>query len=91
MRGIDPDSEDNQRATRENAAYVGGLILQQRDRDLRTIQAMERYGGGFVKALAVAAKWNHADDSNLARIKAAFPLIWERYSAMGEHEEGAQG
>lgn len=50
------------------------------DQDLKTIDAMKRYGGSFVKALAEAAL--HADPDNLKRIKTAFPEYWERFTEM---------
>lgn len=42
-----------------------------------TFLAMEAYGGGFVKALALA--WFKADVANKARIEAAFPHLLEQY------------
>lgn len=41
---------------------------------------MERYGGSFVKALAVAMR--KADADNLQRIVEAFPEIMEKYAKM---------
>jgi len=41
------------------------------------IAAMKKYGGGFAKALANAAAC--ADETNLNRIKAAFPDFWLDY------------
>lgn len=46
--------------------------------DARTIQNMRDSGGSFVKALAGAM--GCADTDNLARIKAAFPEIMDRYA-----------
>lgn len=42
-----------------------------------TFLAMEAYGGGFVKALALA--WFKADIANKSRIEAAFPHLLEAY------------
>ena len=53
------------------------------DLDLKTIEAMERYGGSFVVALAQAA--HRADKNNLERIKVAFPEYWQQYTEMAEH------
>jgi hypothetical protein len=53
------------------------------DKDYWTLKAMKSYGGGFVKALALAA--DHADANNLERLKQAFPEYWKNYSDMGEH------
>jgi hypothetical protein len=46
--------------------------------DAQILQAMRKYGGGFASALAMAGFV--ADDVNLARIKAAFPDLWEKYN-----------
>ena len=50
------------------------------DEKLGVIQAMETYGGSFVKALASCMR--HADHFNLERIKAAFPDYWDQYKDM---------
>ena len=42
------------------------------------LQAMEVYGGNFVKALAFA--WRRADADNTARLRAAFSDVWDRYT-----------
>lgn len=47
------------------------------ERQYKTIEAMERYGGGFVKALALA--YMKADPMNKARIEQAFPEVFEKY------------
>jgi hypothetical protein len=48
-----------------------------RDELLPIMQAMETYGGGFVKKLVQAMYV--ADSHNLERIVTAFPEIIERY------------
>lgn len=50
------------------------------DIDLKTIEAMETYGGSFVVALAQAAR--RADKNNLAKLKEAFPEYWQQYTQM---------
>ncbi len=50
------------------------------DLDLDVIEAMEKYGGSFVQALAVAA--SRADADNLAKIKATWPEYWKQYTDM---------
>lgn len=55
------------------------------DRDAWTLDAMEKYGGSFVKALAVLAR--HADAGNFARIKAGWPEYWTDYEARGKEME----
>ena len=56
------------------------------DRDV--IRAMELHGGAFASHLAIAA--TYADDVNLARIKQAFPELWDIYQADVERMK-AQG
>ncbi len=48
--------------------------------DFAVATAMERFGGGFAKALAVAVL--RADSDNLARLRAAFPELWTEYGAL---------
>ena len=60
-------------------------------RDYWTIEAMTKYGGSFVKALAEVAR--RADPQNLARIKTAWPEYWTEYEKTGreleaKHERG---
>ncbi len=51
------------------------------DRDIWTIDAMEKYGGSFVKKLGGLAR--HADRFNLSIIKEAWPGYWMEYEAFG--------
>ena len=46
--------------------------------DVRTVEAMHRFGGKFAQHLAAAAV--AADDENLSKIKSTFHEIWHRYS-----------
>jgi hypothetical protein len=50
------------------------------DSDYKVIAAMEKYGGGFVVALANAAR--HADFINLSKIKSTFNEYWIEYAEM---------
>lgn len=50
--------------------------------DLKVIEAMEKYGGSFVVALAQAAR--RADFTNLAKIKATWPEYWQQYTDMAK-------
>ena len=50
--------------------------------EMETIAAMEKYGGGFASAIARSAQ--RADQSNYARLKSAFPDLWEEYAEMAE-------
>jgi len=46
---------------------------------------MEKYGGGFVKALGELAR--RADPANLTKIKDAWPEYWSEYEARGKDLE----
>lgn len=48
------------------------------DRDV--LDAMHTFGGSFVSALALA--WGRADAGNSAKLKAAFPEVWEQYAEL---------
>ena len=52
------------------------------DDDLKVIQSMKRWGGGFVKALAEAALV--ADSDNLLKIKATWTGYWDKYRRLAE-------
>ena len=43
---------------------------------------MERFGGSFVKALALA--WRHADPENAIKLREAFRDIWDTYEALAK-------
>ena len=45
------------------------------------INHMIRYGGHFIRHLAVAAQY--ADSENLKKIKDTWPDEWKKYEAMG--------
>ena len=52
--------------------------------DWEIVEAMERYGGSFVQALAKA--FQAADEENQRRIKATWPEYWKRYDDLAaEH------
>jgi len=50
-----------------------------KDNDYLILEAMTTYGGSFVKTLAWAAQ--RADSENYAKLKAAFPELWDSYAA----------
>lgn len=54
--------------------------IEQWEVDRQVIRAMQRYGGGFIHALAEA--FLHADANNRHRLKSAFPEYWSKYSEM---------
>ena len=47
------------------------------DQDYAVIDAMKKYGGSFVKALAECA--TRADSDNLIKIKTTFSEYWKQY------------
>lgn len=52
------------------------------DKDLKVIEAMETYGGSFVKNLAQLAR--SADRFNLIKIKQTWPEYWKQYEEMAK-------
>jgi hypothetical protein len=48
------------------------------ENEIEILKAMETYGGSFAKGIARAAF--AADNINYAKLKAAFPELWERYA-----------
>jgi len=54
-------------------------------RDYWTIEAMSKYGGSFVKALAEMAR--HADRQNLTKIKMTWIEYWAEYEKTGRELE----
>jgi hypothetical protein len=48
--------------------------------DYEIVNAMARYGGSFARAVAEAA--SRADPANLAKLKAAFPDLWDTYAEL---------
>jgi hypothetical protein len=54
--------------------------------DIQTIESMHRHGGAFARALAHAAA--AADAENLAKIKATWPELWEKYANWKTEEAG---
>lgn len=51
------------------------------ERDSWTVDAMEKYGGGFVQHIAKLAR--KADPINLQKVKDAWPEYWSEYEAKG--------
>lgn len=56
--------------------------------NLRAVQLMDRMGGGFASALAVA--YYRADSDNRARILAAWPDLFEKYRRMAREMHADQ-
>ncbi len=54
------------------------------DEEMYVVDAMKKYGGSFVKALAEC--FSRADINNVGRLKLAFPEYWEQYSEMAQKE-----
>ena len=57
-------------------------------RDEDTIGAMLQFGGGFVVQLA--RLYQSADANNRARIQAAWPEYWQRYTELAAHRDQGQ-
>lgn len=58
------------------------------DAEMDVVEAMEKYGGSFVKALANC--FRHADKNNIEKLKSAFPEYWEQYAAMSQRKNANQ-
>ena len=56
--------------------------------DYRILESMELRGGGFASALARAAY--RADDVNFAKLKQAFPELWERRIISIQNQNGGR-
>jgi hypothetical protein len=56
--------------------------------DLQAVESMHRHGGAFARALAHAAA--AADPENLAKIKATWPELWEKYANWETRVEAGQ-
>lgn len=55
---------------------------EEHDEMIDVTEAMLKWGGGFVKALAQAMRI--ADDDNLKKLKDAFPEYWKQYKEMAK-------
>jgi pyruvate/2-oxoacid:ferredoxin oxidoreductase beta subunit len=56
---------------------------------MKVVDAMQDYGGSFVKALAEC--YRRADPINFAKLQNAFPEYWEQYDGMAKHHEWRNG
>jgi hypothetical protein len=56
--------------------------------DEHVLQAMERYGGSFIRALAVC--WRRADDTNRRVLKGAFPTYWAQYADLADRHRARE-
>lgn len=54
------------------------------DQDYKVVEAMEKYGGSFVQALAVC--FRRADANNLQKLKTTFAEYWQQYTEMAKGE-----
>lgn len=50
------------------------------EQDFKVVEAMEKYGGSFVAALAECLR--RADTQNFWKLRLAFPEIWNQYTDM---------
>jgi len=58
------------------------------EQDLNTVENMEKYGGSFVKAIAVLAR--HADPINLQKIKNTWSKYWKNYEECNNNQTWRQ-
>jgi hypothetical protein len=68
---------DKQATTGERIKELIDQRLAQPVTDHEVLTAMERFGGSFASRLAKA--WFCADAMNSARLRMAFPDLWEEY------------
>ena len=59
--------------------------MREFDKVQATATAMQRHGGGFVKALGAALM--QADPNNRNRIMEAFPEYWTQYQKIAERND----
>lgn len=59
--------------------------IEEGARDYWTIEAMTKYGGSFMKALAECAR--RADRQNFSKIKTTWIEYWTEYEKMGRELE----
>lgn len=52
------------------------------EQDYKTVDAMETYGGSFVKALG--ACFRRADHNNFRKLKETFSEYWDQYTNMSK-------
>lgn len=57
-------------------------------KDIKAIETMHKRGGNFARALVHAAA--AADPENLAKIKATWPELWEKYANWEAREPDGQ-
>lgn len=50
----------------------------QTDEEMDIVEAMDRFGGSFVKSLAQC--FQHADRDNFIKLQNAFPEYWDEYA-----------
>ena len=50
--------------------------------EMNVVDTMEKYGGSFVKALAIC--FRHADRNNFIKLQTAFVEYWEQYFKMNK-------
>lgn len=55
------------------------------DSERETIEAMQKFGGGFVRRLGEA--WIHADQENARKLRMAFPQYWDQYAQVAANEK----
>jgi hypothetical protein len=62
---------------------VASVEAQWHPSDTQILDAMEKYGGSFVKSLSNTMRL--ADPINFERLRAAFDDRWKQYTSMARH------
>lgn len=52
------------------------------EQELAVVEAMEKFGGGFVQGLSIC--FRRADRTNFLRLRKAFPDYWEQYDTISK-------
>jgi pyruvate/2-oxoacid:ferredoxin oxidoreductase beta subunit len=55
------------------------------DEEFEVVEAMSKYGGSFVQALAEC--FHRADSNNFEKLKNAFPEYWKQYEEMAAKDK----
>lgn len=82
MKDIGSLIEQDEHQARLGRAYdmadqLDTVRAMRRQSELPSLEAMEQFGGSFVKAIAHAARV--ADQTNYERLRSAFEHLWKRY------------
>lgn len=57
------------------------------EHEYKVVEAMEKYGGSFIQALAEC--YRRADHINFLKLQIAFPAYWKQYEEMCDKDESS--